>query len=248
MNRPMLNSKFRNSHIGEFLKKSREAANVTQAELAEACGIMQSALSRVEGQSDLKFSTLIQFLDGIGADLNVSATVRGMTINLFSDIFGDSQEQLVLDIPDVGDRSRDVVLSIKPHYADKIIRGEKTVELRRRFTSKIEAGSNAFIYSTTPTRALTGIAKIDEVHSLPKRDIWRKFAERACVTKAEFDAYFNGVPSGVAIELDRAAELDEPIALGELRRRFNFAPPQSFLYAGSQLRNAIAHECPDFFN
>ena len=34
--------------------------------------------------------------------------------------------------------NRDVVFSIHPGHADKILKGEKTVELRRRFTEEFE--------------------------------------------------------------------------------------------------------------
>jgi hypothetical protein len=48
--------------------------------------------------------------------------------------------QLVFDFA-----NQDVLFSIKPNYADKILDGRKTVELRRRFTNSEVIGSLAFI-------------------------------------------------------------------------------------------------------
>ncbi|MGH9381590.1 MAG: helix-turn-helix domain-containing protein [Thermoanaerobaculia bacterium] len=45
----------------------REALEVTQAELANRVGVDQAAISRLEHRSDAKMSTVLDYLEGLGA-------------------------------------------------------------------------------------------------------------------------------------------------------------------------------------
>ncbi len=138
---------------------------------------------------------------------------------------------------------RDVVFSIKPQYSERILDGAKTVELRRRFAPQIAPGTMAFIYTTTPIRALTGVAVIEGVVRRSTGAIWQEFAEQSCVSHSHFNSYFAGLSIAVAIKLRDPIRLKRPIELAELRERFSFEPPQSFLYAQPLLREAMQHEC-----
>ena len=51
-------------------------------------------------------------------------------------------------------------MSIRPKYSGRIMAGEKTVELRRRFPASAPKGTIAYIYSTSPERAMVGVADI----------------------------------------------------------------------------------------
>jgi predicted transcriptional regulator len=109
----------------------------------------------------------------------------------------------------------------------------------------VPAGTPALIYATSPRRALLGIAEIGRVHRRRPQEIWRNFADRTCVARREFDSYFKGVDCGYAIELKHARRLRRPLGLSELRHRFSFEPPQSFLYATPQIREALQYECSE---
>ena len=50
------------------------------------------------------------------------------------------------------DQERMIVLSLKPRFADVVLAGKKTVELRRA-EPKIVVPTRALIYSTSPVRA-----------------------------------------------------------------------------------------------
>ena len=109
------------------------------------------------------------------------------------------------------DRSRrDFLVSIHPRFVETIFSGRKTVELRRRFSDSVEANSLVFIYGTSPMQCLIGTARIVDVKRLPKAHIWRQFGKQACVSKAEFEAYFSGVDFGYAILLDRSLASARP--------------------------------------
>jgi predicted transcriptional regulator len=133
--------------------------------------------------------------------------------------------QLVFDFA-----SQDVLFSIKPTYADKILDGRKTVELRRRFTNSEVIGALAFIYSTSPVRELVGYARIRDVRRLRVSDIWSEYHEVAGIDKADFDTYFDGRCEGYVIVLDEPTRLADTVPIADLRERFGFVAPQSFRY------------------
>jgi predicted transcriptional regulator/DNA-binding XRE family transcriptional regulator len=237
------------AHIGERLKRVREKAGVTQKELATRLGMHQSSLSRIEHQADILVSTLRDYIEGLGAKLRIDARFDDASLRISS--FGespfegdDAENQLVLPI--LGDDpfppKRDVVFSIKPQFAESILEGRKTIELRRRFPVDVPNGTAALIYTSSPTRALTGVAEIDGVMRLAPEAIWKAFSADACIAREDFDAYFAGLEEGFAIRLAKARPLRRKVELSELRDRFSFEPPQSFLYARPQLRDALSYE------
>jgi len=240
-------------HIGKRLQGVREFVGLTQLELATRLNIGQAGLARLESRRDILVSTLREYLGAMGATLRVDARFADASALVTSLREADFQfeqvneNQLVLPIfgDDLYPPHRDVVFSIKPEYCSKIIEGRKTVELRRRFPMSVPPGTTALIYATSPTRALLGIAEIGEVHRRSPNEIWETFADRACIAREDFDSYFAGVDRGFVIELRRARSLRRPLQLSELRSRFSFEPPQSFLYATQQMREALHYECSE---
>lgn len=230
--------------VGERLKSLRERIGLTQGAMAVRTGMHQSALSRLEQQDDALMSTIIGYVGALGAGIRVSAHFLDEVIDLCS-FQPPATVAISSDLNDGDQSSRDVVFSIKPQYSERIFEGSKTVELRRRFPSKIAPGTLAFIYTTTPVRAITGIAEIEDVMRHSPTKIWRDFASEACISRSDFRAYFAGVSTAVAIKLRRATRLHRPLGLAELRERFSFEPPQSFLYAQPHLRKALQHERVD---
>ncbi|THG40696.1 helix-turn-helix domain-containing protein [Sphingomonas olei] len=237
--------------MGQRLREIRQLAGLTQAQVAERLEIGQTAVSKLESRRDLHVSKLREYLAAMGATLRIGAhfvDAAFMVNNLREADFRYEQvDENQLILPILGDDQlpphRDVVFSIKPEYSRKIASGEKTIELRRRFPMSVPAGTTALIYETSPTRALAGIAEIGEVHRCAPQEIWTTFGERACITRKDFDSYFAGVDRAFAIELRHARRLARPLELSELRERFSFEPPQSFLYATPKLREALLNEC-----
>ena len=69
---------------------------------------------------------------------------------------------------------------------------------------------------------------------LAVKDIWRNHRSGLCLKKHEFETYFEGCTNGYAIILSEVTTFKRPFSLEELRVRFGFEPPQSFLYAAPQ--------------
>ena len=237
------------AEIGPALKRLRLLSELTQVDMAARLGIQQAAISKIERGGDVHLSTIKKFVEALGASLHIDAsfpagTPLALHIRDAFDVECDDDDQLVL--PLLGDEpfrpQRDVVLSIRPQYSDKILSGDKTVELRRRFPVSAPRGTMAYIYSTSPVRAMVGVAEIRDVLKLPVYQIWKKFEESAFIGKDEFDKYFDGLDFGYALVFDDVRSLTRPIPLAELREQFGFEPPQSFLYAKRDLRKALKHE------
>ena len=208
----------------------------------------QGALSRLERRSDMLISTVCHYLDALGVGFRIDALMpESLKASGLASRNGDQPSLPLLgNLP--APPSRDVVLSIKPQYSGKIVNGQKTVELRRRFSAQVGTGTLVLIYETSPTSALTGVAEIADVLTGPPNIIWKEFAGEACITRKDFDDYFAGTKHGVAIKLRGARRLTRALELKELRERFSFAPPQSFIYAPAQLRKALSNECSKVIN
>ena len=125
---------------------------------------------------------------------------------------------------------RDVLLSIRPEFASKILKGEKTVELRRRFPKEAVIGATAMIYSSSPVQAIVGYAHIEDVLELSVNQIWLQYGDFTCISKDRFDSYFDKRSTGFAIILNDVIEFQNAISAKHLREEFNFIPPQSFRY------------------
>jgi predicted transcriptional regulator len=136
----------------------------------------------------------------------------------------------------------DFVLSVNPDYANKIVDGKKTAELRRRFPLTTMTGAIAYIYATSPVQAIIGFAIIKMVQQLPVRDIWQGFSDAACIAKDDFETYFAGIDKGHVVVLDRARRFRDSVSVDQLKARFGFVPPQSFCYADESYRTLLKNE------
>lgn len=137
---------------------------------------------------------------------------------------------------------RDVVLSIHPKYSEKILKEQKTVELRRRFPVPEPSAITLYIYSTSPVQAMVGVARIKEVQELPVQQIWADFKKDALIEYKDFRKYFRGLKFGFVLILYDIRRFTEPIPLRRLREESGFEPPQSFLYAKDDLRKVLQDE------
>jgi DNA-binding XRE family transcriptional regulator len=64
------------------LRELREAAGKTQEELAEALKKAQSEISRLEGRSDYRLSTLQRYVAALGGELEVVASFGNRRVRL----------------------------------------------------------------------------------------------------------------------------------------------------------------------
>ena len=132
-----------------------------------------------------------------------------------------------------------IVLPLKPRFAEAILTGEKTVELRRA-EPKIVVPTRALIYATSPVRALVGTCIVTSVETDCLANLWQRFGPRTGINRQEFLDYFEGVEKGAALTLSDPDILLRPIPLGRLRETSQgFRPPQSFAYVNAETGNEL---------
>lgn len=127
-----------------------------------------------------------------------------------------------------------LLISIRPRFADLILGGTKTVELRR-IRPAVGEGDRVLLYASSPVRELIGSCTVAAVDVGSADEVWTRHGPRAGVTRAEFDSYFDGAARAVGITLREPHRVRMPRTLTDLRERLpGFSPPQSFGYLSAE--------------
>lgn len=125
-------------------------------------------------------------------------------------------------------------LSIRPQHAERILKGIKTVELRRVCPS-IAKGDKIVLYISSPAKEVRAIFIVERISCDNPDRLWNKVKDKAGVTRNEFKNYFSGAKAAVAIYIREVKELPIPITLSALRQLWpNFIPPQSYRYVSDK--------------
>ena len=139
----------------------------------------------------------------------------------------------------VGDSSvqpsvtRPLLMSLRPRFAEAILEGSKTVELRRTRVSAVP-GTTIIIYASSPVMSVVGLATLDAVDVDRPNALWRRHGKNLGLTRAEFDVYLAGAESGCALTVTSPRQLPDPYALRWLRDHADFQPPQSYRYLAAR--------------
>jgi len=126
-----------------------------------------------------------------------------------------------------------VLLSIKPKYAELISSGLKKYEFRRKIFKKA-SGCNVFIYSTSPVKKIIGVFDASIIHQDSPHRIWDMFGTYSGISEGEFFQYFRGCEIAYAIEIRKLVTFEEPQDPSDYF--LEFTPPQSYRYFAPQQR------------
>jgi predicted transcriptional regulator len=122
-----------------------------------------------------------------------------------------------------------VLLSIKPEFAEKILKGEKQFEFRKS-VFKNSTVRTIVIYATKPHGKVIGEFDIENVLAEQPHSLWSLTSDTAGISKKFFDEYFNGRDTGFAIKIGKTRRYKEPLELCEVLA--SGIAPQSFCYLG----------------
>jgi len=129
---------------------------------------------------------------------------------------------------------RDIILSIKPYYANEIRLWRKRTEVRRVFTKK--PINRVFLYETCPIQMITGYITVASIERATPQSIWlsnkvgsRKKSERLALTREELMAYCRGREEVVEIRIKSSFGFIKSLD-PELLSPFNWVAPQSFRF------------------
>lgn len=127
------------------------------------------------------------------------------------------------------------MMAIKPHFAFRLLTGEKQVEFRRRAAAK--PLTHIVIYATQPVGAVVGVLEIAELAAGTPNSLWRRFADVGGIRRADFFEYFAGSPKGVAYVVRDAWPCEEAFKLG--RAGLPKVAPQAYQYLNSKTINKL---------
>ncbi len=152
---------------------------------------------------------------------------------LFPAVWGSVIEKIpkLADMYAFGGFSSDnqLLMSVKPEFAERIMKRKKTVELRRRFSTRW-LNHRINIYASAPVMSLMGEARIAGVIANKPEVIWERFQDQIGCSREEFDAYATGTDELYAIELDDVRPYRERLPLVQISHWVNedLTPPQSY--------------------
>ncbi len=129
--------------------------------------------------------------------------------------------------------TRLLLISVRPHYAEKLLSGEKTLELRR-VRPALDKGDWVVIYASSPRKEIIGAFQVKETVVAKPVNLWESHGGRSAVPRDEFFAYFEGRNIGYGIAVDRVFRFAAPTSLEQIRRLSpTFHPPQGYAYLSS---------------
>jgi len=121
------------------------------------------------------------------------------------------------------------ILSIKPVYANQILAGTKTIELRKS-SMGLNAGDVILVYSSAPEQHLGFWLRVKDVEVLPIEKMWQRYQERLGIGYDVYAAYFSGVHAAVGLHIGEVHRL-VPIPLQEIQQLVpGFVPPQGIIW------------------
>ncbi len=120
----------------------------------------------------------------------------------------------------------DIILSIKPEYAEKILIGFKRFEFRKQIPLK--QVHQVFIYSSYPEKMIVGKFRIRNVIKGTPEEIWEKCGAQGGIEEERFFSYFGDRSKGYGFEVEEVERFDPPI--DPKKNNDEFKAPQSFAY------------------
>lgn len=119
-----------------------------------------------------------------------------------------------------------VILSIKPVFANAIFAGLKKVEFRKSlFKENIDC---VLVYSSSPIKRIIGYFTIKQIVKDSPQRLWEQFGPDGFINKEDFLKYFDQKKTGYSICIDKTTRFSQDINPLDVFEKFT--PPQSFCY------------------
>jgi predicted transcriptional regulator len=139
---------------------------------------------------------------------------------------------------------RALLLSVRPQFAESILEGSKTAEIRRQ-RPDVRPGTLVIIYATKPIGAIVGTARVSGLSQGSPGEIWEQHKAHVSITRKDFDSYLDGVATAYALLLERVQRLVPLLTLEEMRAATSFQPPQSYRYVTKSMLNNLVSGHPE---
>jgi len=127
-----------------------------------------------------------------------------------------------------------VILSIKPKFAEAIFAGKKEVEFRKTLFKKDV--DKVLVYSTAPVQKIVGYFTIADIVESSPDLLWQRFGKIGYINEEEFFKYYGDTQRGYSLCIATAYKFNKSIDPHVLVERFT--PPQSFRYYEGDIDSA----------
>ncbi len=122
----------------------------------------------------------------------------------------------------------DILISVESRHVEKMLAGEKMVELRRRKIC-LEYGTRVWIYSKMPLGKISALGFTKKVVEKKPTDIWNEYGSISGITIDEFHNYFHNANYATAIVFRCIVPLEPNLSLKDIKKKIAaFHPPQFF--------------------
>lgn len=141
----------------------------------------------------------------------------------------------------------DVLLAIKPEFAEKILNGEKGYEFRRTSFRDSANISLIFLYASSPVSEIVGLFTSNRTIEAPPEELWNRFGGKSGIDdRNRFMDYFDGAETGFAIKVDETCKFEETISPDEVFEEFS--APMSFTYLDQKYADKLRSFVPPSFD
>ena len=125
--------------------------------------------------------------------------------------------------------STTAILSIKPVYANQILAGTKTIELRKSSMALTE-GDVILVYSSAPEQCLSFWFRVKAIETLPVQLMWKRHHRRLGIQEDDYLTYFGGFDVAVGLHVGELQPID-PIHVRQIETLVpGFVPPQGIIW------------------
>lgn len=122
-----------------------------------------------------------------------------------------------------------VILAIKPQFAEKILSGQKKYEYRKTVFKR--PVNRVFLYASFPICKIVGEFTTHNLISGTPSQVWSETKDFAGIDASVFDSYFHGSSVAYALCISSCIKYDDPIDPKKIIP--GFRAPQSFCYINS---------------
>ena|SRR5712692_4863646 len=130
--------------------------------------------------------------------------------------------------------SKAALLSIKPVYANQILTGTKTIELRKS-SMGLSQGDVALVYSSAPEQRIAFWFRVKTIEPLSVEEMWRRHRDQLSIEYEDYAAYFAGAKMAIGLHVGEIHSL-VPIPIQELEELIpGFVPPQGIVWLRDEL-------------
>jgi predicted transcriptional regulator len=144
----------------------------------------------------------------------------------------------------MSNHDRALLLSVRPRFAEAILAGTKTAEIRRQRPA-VHPGTLLIIYATKPVGAIVGTARVSAISHGSPDGMWEQHHAYTGVTRAEFDSYLAGASTAYILRLEMPQRLVPFLTLEQMRTAATFQPPQSYRYISRNMLRSLINGHPE---